>query len=80
MPIKADVQPSYWRARAAAMRALIPCMAHAESKAIMAKLAADFDNRADRTDIASKRPKRSRSSKQRQALLRRESGGAPLRG
>lgn len=41
---------NYWRTRAATMRALILCMENAETKAGIAKLAADYDKRADRIE------------------------------
>lgn len=50
--------PKHWRNRAAEMRALADCMSKAETTAIMARLADDYDKLADREERADgRRPK-----------------------
>ena len=42
--------PGQWRQRAANMRALMSCMENAETKAIMAKLADNYDRLGDQAE------------------------------
>ncbi len=49
LPTNQPPNPAYWRARAATMRALMLCMENEETKARLAKLAARYEERADRT-------------------------------
>lgn len=53
MPSDDNMNPSYWRNRAATMRALIPCMENIETKATMAKLAEGYDKRANQAAVRS---------------------------
>ena len=58
------MNPSYWRNRAATMRALIPCMENIETKATLTKLAEGYDKLANQTTVRSgdKPRKRSRAA------------------
>ena len=62
LPTKQTESPTYWRARAATMRALMLCMENAGTKAGMAKLAADYDKRADRTEARGRGNRSNRST------------------
>jgi hypothetical protein len=65
LPTKQTESPAFWRARAATMRALVLCMENAGTKASVAKLAADYDKRADQTEAGAggNRSKRSTPTK-----------------
>ena len=64
-PDPSAVNPTYWRARAATVRALISWMENTYTKAAMTKLAEDYDKRAGMADAGRGRkgPKNSKSTR-----------------
>ena len=53
MPERAVINdPDYWRKRAEEMRALSETMDDVEARAIMLRLAEDYDKLADRAEVA----------------------------
>jgi hypothetical protein len=53
LPTDDNVNPDYWRNRAATIRALIPCMENIETKATMTKLAEGYDKLASQVVVRS---------------------------
>jgi hypothetical protein len=54
LPTDHNVNPGYWRNRAATMRALIPCMENIETKATLTKLAEGYDKLAHQVVVRSR--------------------------